>query len=118
MKLVAFLFALGCLLLFSILYVFASFTYTVSDGQLILRWKILKYVPFNSYRIDFDDIEEARMYRFPEDFISLDDIWGTLIRNRNNRVILLTKRRLTKKIYVTPENPNEFIKLINDRTDL
>ncbi|MBE0449141.1 MAG: hypothetical protein IBX64_13795 [Actinobacteria bacterium] len=110
------LFFLG-LAIVMIFYIFGSFTYEIREHSVCMKWELLKYIPFKSVKIDIDDILEARRYSFEKDIAGADYFGNLLIKP--GVILVLKRRRLTfsfiKRIYITPDNPDEFIARVNQK---
>jgi len=92
------------LVLFSVLYVFSTFKYEVFGKDLTIRWKLLKYIPFNSRKIHVDNIQTINKFIFKKDTLYPTDIWGNLFIKKGFIVIL--EKGFIKRIYITPDNPD------------
>src|SRR3972149_4389612 len=90
------------LVVFSVLYVFCTFKYEMSENNLIIKWKLLKYIPFNSRKIDIDNIQTIRKFIFDRDMLHPTDIWGNLFIKKG--FIVNLKKGFIKRIYITPDN--------------
>jgi hypothetical protein len=104
--------------IFLILYIFSNFSYKFSAKSVVMKWRILKFVPIGSREIDLEDIREARRFEFRKDILGGGFIFGNLFTKRG--VLLVLRKRFlsflyTKRIFVTPENPEEFINKIKER---
>jgi hypothetical protein len=96
--------------LFLTLYIFGTFSYIMLDDSIIIKWKILKHIPFSSYEIDVSKIQSIRAFKFKNDIIAGCRILGNLFVKKG--VIIQLKRGFAKNIYITPENPSTFIHLV------
>jgi hypothetical protein len=101
------------LFLFLILYVFPTYSYVISGDSIYVKHKILKYVPFRSKKIIIKKIDTVRDFDFKKDIFSGGDIWGNLFIKRG--VIIKCKKGFFKNIYVTPENPHQFIEQVREK---
>ena len=99
--------------IFSILYVFSDFTYTISDGTLKMKWSILKFVFFGSRKVNIDNINEVKLFDFRKDILKGYDVFGNLLIKKGVVIILKKRSMLLKRIYITPGNPDKFIEQIN-----
>ncbi len=101
-----------------VVYVFASFSYNISEDYLKMRRRILIYVPFSFLTIRIENIEEVRGFDLKKDLLTAVLIFGNVFRRKG--VIVVLKRRFPfwKKIFITPENPQKFIEQINRLTAL
>jgi hypothetical protein len=95
------------LVIFSGLYIFSTFKYEMSGKDLIIEWRLLKYIPFNSRKIDVDNIQTIRKFIFKKDTLYPTDIWGNLFIKKGFIVIL--KKGFIKRVYITPDNPDLFV---------
>jgi hypothetical protein len=95
------------LVIFSGLYIFSTFKYEIFGNDLIIKWRLLKYIPFNSRKIDNDNIQAIKKFIFKKDMLHPTDIWGNLFIKKGFIVIL--KKGFIKRVYITPDNPDLFI---------
>ena len=95
--------ALIGLIVFSTLYIFSTFNYEMSGNNLIIKWRLLKYIPFNSRRIDTNNIQSVKTFKFKEDILSPTDIWGNLFVKKG--LIVILKEGFIRRIYITPDSP-------------
>ncbi len=108
------------LAIFSMFNTFSNFTYEVKDGYIRIRWKVLKYIPFRSIDIKISDIQETRPFVFEKDILAGARVWGKLFIKSG--VVLVLKRRsirywFANRIYITPDNPDEFIAEISQKSN-
>lgn len=101
------------LVVFSALYVFSTFNYEISGNNLIIKWKLLKYIPFNSRKINIDNMQTIKIFIFKEDALYPTDIWGKLFIKKG--FIVIMKEGFIKRVYITPDNPAVFVDKINKR---
>lgn len=94
-------------ILFSILYLFSSFSYQISEDSIVIQWKLLKYVPFNSRKIDINNVREVRRFGFKKDILFGANIWGNLFTKEG--VIIILNEGFFRRVYLTPEEPDKFI---------
>lgn len=99
--------------LFSILYLFSSFSYQISEDSIVIQWKLLKYVPFNSRKIDIGNVREVRRFEFKKDILFGANLWGNLFTKEG--VIVILKQGFFKRVYLTPEEPDKFIAIVGAR---
>jgi hypothetical protein len=95
------------LVVFSVLYVFSTFKYEMCEDNLIIKWKLLKYIPFNSRKINIDNIQTINKFIFKKDTFCPTDIWGNLFIKKGFIVIL--KKGFLKRVYITRDNPALFV---------
>lgn len=111
--------AMVALLLVIILYITADFSYHFEGDYLLMKWRILKYLPFRTFKLRLIDIMDVRRS-------SPDDVfWSLVVGNIflvHKGVTFLLKRTFyagiavfTKKIVITPRNPDEFIEEITSK---
>lgn len=98
------------LIIFSGLYVFSTFKYETSGKDLIVKWRLLKNIPFNSRKIDIDNIQTIKKFTFKKDMLHPTDIWGNLFIKKGFIVIL--KKGFMKRVYITPDNTDLFVEKI------
>jgi hypothetical protein len=96
------------IILILVLYVCATFSYTLSPRSLILRWHILGRVPFGSRTIAFDDIEDARIFRAAPDLLG-GYIFGNIPSKRIVTLVLRKRIFLMKRVLITPDEPDAFL---------
>ena len=80
-------------------------------NSLTVTWKLLKYIPFNSRKINIDNIQTIKKFKFKEDMLYPTDIWGNLFIKKGFIVIL--KEGFIKRVYMTPDNPAVFVDKIS-----
>jgi len=96
-----------------VFYVTANFSYAVRDGDLQMKWRILKWIPISRWRIRFDRIKEVRRFDGRKDLVG-GEIFGNIFSKRV--VTLVVDRRFGfKRIFITPNEPELFIEQIRDR---
>ena len=115
MKLYVFIFLAICLILFSILYVFSTFTYHISNTALSIQWRLFRYIPFNSREINIEEVLEVRRFDLSKDLLVGTQIWGNLLIRKG--VVLVLKRGFFRHAYVTPKDPDNFIQEMKARID-
>jgi hypothetical protein len=93
--------------LFSLFYLFASFSYQILEDTILLKWRILKYVPFNVLRIRIEDIEEIDLFNNRKHIFYGARIWGNPFVKKG--IIILLRRGIVKRVFLTPRNPMQFI---------
>lgn len=106
---------IGCcifLIIYSIIYIFSTFSYQISDDFIYIKWKILRYIPFNSHKIGLNQIETIRTFIFKKDILAGGDIWGNPFIKKG--VIIKLEKGLIKNIYITPDNPKKFIEQVKN----
>jgi hypothetical protein len=108
--LVTFLFFLIGFAFFAALYVFASFSYELVDGCLVLRRKILAIIPFGCRRIPVSMIIEIRKFGAKRDWLRGAEIYGKLFLRPG--VLIMLRKGFCRRIYVTPSEPDNFIELL------
>ncbi len=96
------------IILILVLHLCATFSYTLSQRSLVLRWHILGRVPFGSRTIEFDDIEEARTFRAAPDLLG-GYIFGNIPRKRIVTLVLRKRIFLMKRVLITPDDPEVFL---------
>ena len=99
-----------------ILYVWATFAYSLSERRLVLRWHVLGSVPFSSRMIELADIQEARTFRSKADLLG-GFIFGNIPRKRI--VTLVLRRRLPqfflmKRVFITPDDSESFLTALSE----
>lgn len=99
--------------LFSILYLFSSFSYQISQDSIVIQWKLLKYVPFNSRTIDISNVRQIRRFELKKDILFGANIWGNLFTKEG--VIIILKEGFFKRVYLTPEEADKFIAEVEGR---
>ncbi len=97
-----------------VVYVFARFSYEISDDAVMMTWHILRWMPIITGRVPFDIIKQARPGHW------LSGFGGNSVGNiyRRRGVWLELKRRalplhFRKRIYITPKDPDAFAAEIN-----
>jgi len=104
--------ALGCVTL-CVTNVFATFNYTIDRTHLTISWRILSRVPFNSRSIRLAAVAQVRRFeRFP-DHLFVGSVWGNLFVKPG--IILTLRKGLFRRIYLTPRQPDEFMRELNAR---
>lgn len=93
--------ALGVALIL-VLYVFGAYSYSIAEGELVIRWRVLG-MPFGSRRIPVGQIEELRRFDWKSDLFPGFEIWGRLLRG--HAWVIVRRTGLLRKIYVTPPDP-------------
>ena len=96
----------GCII-FSLLYVFSGFSYEIVEGKLSIKWTVLKYIPFGSKRVPISSIQDVRRFEFKKDILRGAYIGGNLFIK--DGVLLILKEGVFKRVYITPDNPDDFI---------
>ena len=99
--------------IFSLIYIFSSFCYDILANRISMRWRILKYIPFNAYEMNFDNIDEIRFFEFRKDMPHGALIWGNLFVRKG--VIIQLKKGFFKRMYITPEEPKLFMEKVKDK---
>ncbi len=94
------------------LYVFNRITWKISDGRLVLKWKILMVIPITSLKLDLDEIEEVRTASFSKDAWFCYLFINGLRLDRAVLMVFHRRRGFFKKVFVTPEDPSSLIKQI------
>jgi hypothetical protein len=96
------------LIIFSTLYIFATFSYKISENSIVMQWRILGCVPFATREIRTENIQEVRRFEL-KDLFSGVHVFGNLVTTKG--VILVLKKRIifVKKIFITPDNPDGFV---------
>jgi hypothetical protein len=79
-----------------------------------MQWRILVYIPFSFSKIKIENIQEIRRFDFRKDFFRGGYIFGNLIRKKGVIIVLKKRSLLRKRIFVTPQNPENFIEQINN----
>lgn len=108
-----FLVVIISLFLFLVIYVFPTYSYTISENTIYVKHKIFKYVPFRSRKINLYKIETIGAFDFKKDIFSGGDIWGNLFIKKG--VVIKLKKGFVKIIYITPDNPSKFIEQVKKR---
>ncbi len=100
------------LVIFFTFFVFARFSYEISHDYLRMRQRILIYIPFSFFRIKTKNIQEVRRFDFKKDVLSLRGffIFGNLFRKKGVMIILRRWSFRGRRIFISPENPDRFIK--------
>lgn len=96
------------IILILVLYACATFSYSLSQLSLVLRWHILGRVPFGSRTIEFDDIQEARTFR-PAPDLRGGYIFGNIPGKRIITLVLRRRIFLMKRVFITPDDPESFL---------
>lgn len=96
-----------------VFYVTASFSYTVRDTDIKMKWRILKWIPIGAHRIRLDQVKEVRRFDARKDLIG-GEIFGNIFSKRV--VTLIVDGRLWfKRVFITPSEPELFIEQIRNR---
>jgi hypothetical protein len=96
-----------------VFYVTANFSYAVRDGDIQMKWRILKWIPINRWRIRLDRVKEVRRFDARQDLVG-GEIFGNILSKRV--VTLVVDRRFGfKRIFITPNEPELFIEQIRNR---
>lgn len=107
------LFILIVVVMFMILYIFATFSYQIKNNYLLIKWKILGVIPFISKKIKVEEIENVRKFELNKDLFSSTLVLGNLFFKQG--VILVFKKGNSKfRIYLTPDEIEKFIAKINN----
>ena len=106
------------ILIFSILFIFPTVTYEILEDSIKMKWKVFKFILIGSRTIKITNIQEIRKFIFKKDILPGGYIWGNLLIKKGV-IIVLNKRLIRfsffKRIFITPKNPDEFIKEINNK---
>src|SRR5229473_3191387 len=102
------------ILLIVVLYVCATFSYSLSQRSLVLRWHIRGCVPFGPRTIEFDNIQEARTFRPAPDLLG-GYIFGNVLRRRIVTLVLQKRIFLMKRAFITPDDPESFLAELRER---
>lgn len=105
-------FAAVCLCLVVILFGLGTFCYEVVGEFLVVRRRILHYIPFGRCRIRLSQIKEIRRYGAPGDWWRGAEIYGNLLWRPG--VLVIPRKGPTVRIYITPANPDEFVKSLGE----
>lgn len=114
------LIALVFLFYFAILYVWSSFSYEIDKDSLRMKWTILKYIPLSLKNVRIDDIREIRRLDTKRDLSFGSAIFGNLFTKRGFVLALKDSSwrfLYAKRIWITPENPEEFLAEITKWTE-
>jgi len=101
-----------------ILFISSNFTYDIFETTIKMKWKIFKYILIGSRTIKIENIKEVEKFILRKDLFSGAYIYGNLSKIiKKYGVIIILKKRMffIKKFLVTPQNPDEFIKEINNK---
>ena len=101
-----------CIFTFMILYVVSTFSYSVSDNCIVMRWYILKYLPFGYRKIPLSTINEVKSFEF-SDFVRGGYIFGNIFTKKGVTIVLTKKFYFTNRIFITPSKSDMFIGQIN-----
>ena len=88
-------------------YLFGSFTYDFSQDAVVVKRKIFFGIPYGQRTIRFVEIIEVRRFGNSRDWLLGAQVFGRLFFRPG--VIVVTKRGLIRRIYLTPQQPDEFI---------
>ena len=94
-------------------YIFARFSYHISQDYLRLRQRVLIFIPFSSFKIKTKKIKEVRRFNFKKDILRGGVIYGNVFRKKGVMIILKSWSIRGKRIFITPENPDKFIEEMN-----
>lgn len=97
------------IILFAILYVYSTFSYDFNNGYIDIKWRLIKVIPFNRKTIRIENISDITFNKN----ITGVAIWGNLIRKKG--VIIKLNKGIIKNIYITPDNPDDFIKQVKSK---
>lgn len=99
------------LALILVVYVFANISYEIRDGLLIMRWRVLRYIPWASAKIRIEDIAEVRRFDFRKDYVG-GYSFGYPFTKRT--LVLMLRRRfwMARRVFVTPPDPQAFSEAI------
>ena len=89
-------------------YLFGSFTYEFNEGGLVMRRKILGGIPFGSRALQFSDVKEVRRFGGAADWWRGADVYGRLFLQPG--VLVIMRKGAVRRIYITPSQPDEFIR--------
>ena len=103
-------FSFGVVLFFSY-YVFARYSYKVEGKNLIIRRWVFSIIPFGIKKIPLTEIKELRALEGFKDYLLGGDVFGNLYLKKGGLIIL--KRGLIRRIYITPPKLTDFIEMIN-----
>lgn len=108
-ELIFFLFA--SLIIFSILYIFPKFTYTLTENSIKVKWQLLSFIPFITYTIKIKNIENIQEFSFKKHFANPIQVLGNLFIKKG--VIITTKGKFFRyNLYLTPDDSDIFIRKI------
>ncbi len=102
------------LVVFLTVYVFASFSYQISQDRLKMKRRILVYIPVNCCKIKIKNIQEVRRFDLRKDLPRGGYIFGNLFRKKGVIIILKRWSLFGKRMFISPENPEKFIEQINN----
>ncbi len=102
----------GIVLVF-IFYVFSRFDYTVSPGTLRIKGRMLRSIPFKSRTVKIAEIDEIRNFELRDGILGNCQVLGNLFFKKGLIIVLKNRSFFIRKIYVTPNDTDEFLKLIN-----
>jgi len=100
---------------FIVFYVFSRVSYDVDDNFIKIHRRVLKYFSAGSILIELGSIEDIRIYRARDDFLSPWLIWGNVFIRKGVMIILKRRRFIYKKIFITPSDPDDFISQVKHR---
>lgn len=101
------------LIIFLTVFVFARFSYEISQDYLRMRQQIFIYIPFSFCKIKTKNIREVRRCDFKKDLLKGGYIFGNLFRKKGVMIILRRWSFRGKRIFISPENPERFIEQMN-----
>jgi len=102
--------------IFSTLYIFSDFSYELSTDAIIIRWSILGGIPFGQRRINIENIDGVRRYDRWRDSLQGYYVAGNLLVKP--AVVIFLKHGLMKRVFLTPPNPDDFIKTLESKINL
>jgi hypothetical protein len=78
-----------------------------------MKWKIIKFIIIASRTIKIENIQKIRRFIFKKDIFPGGYMFGNVLNKKI--VVLILKKRIffSRKILITPPNPDEFIERIN-----
>jgi len=96
--------------LFLAFYVFGTFTSEIGHGCLILNRKIFRVIPFGRRSVQLSYITEVRRFDLRRDWFRGAEVFGNLFWRPG--VLIILKKGFCRRIYLTPSEPDSFIKLL------
>jgi len=111
-----YIFFVGGICLFFAYYLFGRFSYELHDQVLVVRRKILYFIPYGFRRIPISSIREIRRFGGWKDVLRGADMFGNLFLREG--VIIILKDGIFRRIFITPEKPDEFIKRVETQQSL
>ena len=92
-------------------HVFPRYVYMINGKHIDMRRYVFKHIAAGKKIIKIDDIEDVYKYRNVADLVG-SGIWGALYFKP--AVIIKLKNMLVDRYYVTPEDPDLFMKKVKE----